>query len=152
MRSVNIGALLGLDDWRKEAFFTGLHADYLQTKYADTEISVSMPRMRPHNGEFHPKFNVDDRSLVQIMLAFRLFMPRAGITVSTRECAEFRDNLIGLGATKMSAGSSTEVGGHTLESKSEGQFDISDKRNVEEMKKSIYSKGYQPVFKDWQAI
>ncbi|OPZ92622.1 MAG: 2-iminoacetate synthase [Firmicutes bacterium ADurb.Bin419] len=152
MRSVNVGALLGLDDWRKEAFYTGLHADYLQNNYADTEISVSLPRMRPHGGEFQPKVKVDDRSLVQIMLAFRLFMPRAGITVSTRECAHFRDNLIGLGVTKMSAGSSTEVGGHALSSKSEGQFDISDKRNVEEMKNLIYSKGYQPVFKDWQAI
>lgn len=152
MRSVNVGALLGLDDWRKEAFFTGLHSDYLQNKYSDTEISVSMPRMRPHSGEFQPRVYVDDKSLVQIMLAFRLFMPRCGITVSTRECAEFRDNLIGLGVTKMSAGSSTEVGGHALETKSEGQFDISDTRNVEEMKNLIYSKGYQPVFKDWQAI
>ncbi len=152
MRSVNVGALLGLDDWTKEAFYTGLHADYLQNKYADTEISVSIPRMRPHSGEFQPKVNVDDRSLVQIMLAFRLFMPRVGITVSTRECSQFRDNLIGLGVTKMSAGSSTEVGGHALSSKSEGQFDISDTRSVEEMRELIYSKGYQPVFKDWQAI
>ncbi|MFZ5986273.1 MAG: 2-iminoacetate synthase ThiH [Bacillota bacterium] len=152
MRSVNIGALLGLDDWRSEAFLTGLHADYLQNKYLDTEISVSLPRMRPHSGQFKPKFNVEDRSLVQIMLALRLFMPRAGITVSTRERAELRDNLIGLGVTKMSAGSSTEVGGHTLKDKSEGQFDISDPRSVEEMKQIIYKKGYQPVFKDWQAI
>jgi len=152
MRSVNIGALLGLDDWIREAFLTGLHADYLQNKYPDTEISVSVPRIRPHNGEFQPKVNVDDKSLVQIMLAFRLFMPRAGITISTRESSEFRDNLIGLGVTKMSAGSSTEVGGHALDSKSEGQFDISDTRNVEQMKDLIYSKGYQPVFKDWQEI
>lgn len=152
MRSVNVGALLGLDDWKREAFFTGVHADYLQNKYPDTEISVSLPRMRPHNGEFQPKVNVDDKSLVQIMFAFRLFMPRAGITLSTRESAEFRDNLIGLGVTKMSAGSSTEVGGHALDNKSEGQFDISDTRDVEQMKDLIYSKGYQPVFKDWQEI
>lgn len=152
MRSVNIGALLGLDDWRREAFFTGLHADYLQNKYPETEISVSMPRMRPHNGEFQPTVNVDDKSLVQIMLAFRLFMPRVGITLSTRECAEFRDNLIGLGVTKMSAGSSTEVGGHALSTKSEGQFDICDTRSVKQMTELIYSKGYQPVFKDWQQI
>ncbi|MCX7921916.1 MAG: 2-iminoacetate synthase ThiH [Clostridia bacterium] len=152
MRSVNIGALLGLDDWRSEAFFTGLHADYLQTKYLDTEISVSLPRMRPHVGQFQPKCNVSDRNMVQAMLALRLFMPRAGITVSTRERAEFRDNLIGLGVTKMSAGTTTEVGGHTRDEKSEGQFDISDGRSVEEMKQVIYKKGYQPVFKDWQAI
>lgn len=152
MRSVNIGALLGLDDWKREAFFTGLHADYLQRRYADTEISVSLPRMRPHSGEFMPKSAVDDRSLVQILFALRLFMPRAGITISTRESAEFRDNLIGLGVTKMSAGSCTEVGGHTPGNKTEGQFDISDERSVEQMKQVIYKSGYQPVFKDWQAI
>ncbi|MEN2775983.1 2-iminoacetate synthase ThiH [Acetivibrio clariflavus] len=152
MRSVNIGALLGLDDWRREAFFTGLHADYLQNKYPDTEISVSMPRIRPHTGEFQPGVKVDDRSFVQIMLAYRLFMPRVGITLSTRERAEFRDNLIGLGVTKMSAGSSTEVGGHALDLKTEGQFDICDTRSVKQITELIYSKGYQPVFKDWQAI
>lgn len=152
MRSVNIGALLGLDDWAREAFFTGLHADYLQNKYMDTEISISLPRMRPHAGHFQPRFNVSDKNLVQIMLAFRLFLPRAGITISTRERAGFRDNLIGLGVTRMSAGSSTEVGGHTSEEKSEGQFDISDSRSVDEIKEMIYKKGYQPVFKDWQTI
>jgi len=152
MRSVNIGALLGLDDWRKEAFFTGIHADYLQTRYPDTEISISLPRIRPQCGGFTPPYVVEDRDLVQIMLAQRLFMPRAGITISTRESQSFRDNLIGLGVTKMSAGSSTEVGGHTQENKSEGQFDINDRRGVEEIKQRIYEKGYQPVFKDWQAI
>jgi len=152
MRSVNIGALLGLYDWRKEAFYTGLHAAYLQNKYSEVEISVSAPRLRPHVGSFQPVCEVDDRTLVQIMLALRIFMPRLGITISTRESAEFRDNLIGLGVTKMSAGSSTEVGGHTLEEKTDSQFDISDCRSVEEIKNMIYSKGYQPVFKDWQAI
>lgn len=152
MRSVGIGALLGLEDWAAEAFFTGLHADYLQNKHADTEISISFPRMRPHVGHFQPKCSVEDRSLVQIMLAMRLFMPRAGITISTRERAELRDNLIGLGVTRMSAGSSTEVGGHSLDEKSEGQFNISDNRSVEEIKTMIYRKGYQPVFKDWHAI
>jgi 2-iminoacetate synthase len=152
MRSVNIGALLGLDDWRKEAFFTGIHADYLQSQYPDTEISISLPRIRPHCGSFMPSYAVEDRELVQIMLAQRIFMPRAGITISTRESQSLRDNLIGLGVTKMSAGSSTKVGGHTLKEKSEGQFDIEDQRGVEEIKKRIYEKGYQPVFKDWQAI
>lgn len=152
MRSVNIGALLGLDDWEREAFFTGIHAQYLQNKYQDAEISVSIPRMRPCNGAFQPKVNVNDKNFVQIIFAFRLFMPRVGITLSTRERPEFRDNLVGLGVTKMSAGSSTEVGGHAIDSKSEGQFDISDTRNVEKIKELIYSKGFQPVFKDWQQI
>ncbi len=152
MRTVGIGALLGLENIVSEAFFTGLHANYLQNKYPDTEISVSLPRMRPHVGQFQPEYEVSDRFLVQVMLALRLYMPRTGITVSTRESAEFRDNLIGLGVTKISAGSSTEVGGYAEKGKTEGQFDISDDRNVDEIKEMLYKKGYQPVFKDWQAI
>lgn len=152
IRSVNIGALLGLADWRKEAFFTGLHAAYLQNKYLDTEISISLPRLRPHAGSFQPKFIVEDKAIVQIILAFRLFMPRSGITLSTRERAEFRDNLIRLGITKMSAGSTTAVGGHTVQEENTEQFEISDGRDVEQMRKAIIGLGYQPVFKDWQAI
>ncbi len=152
MRGVNIGALLGLEDWRKEAFFTGLHANYLQNKYTDTEISLSFPRLRPCGGEFQPVCIVNDKNLVQIMTANRLFMPRCGITISTRESASFRDNLLGLGVTKMSAGSVTEVGGHSEKGGSTGQFEISDPRSVEEMKTMLYSKGYQPVFKDWHTI
>lgn len=152
MRNVNIGALLGLDDWRKEAFFTGLHANYLQSEYSDTEINLSLPRMRPHAGQYQSACRVEDKDLVQIMLAMRLFMPRAGITISTRERAELRNHLVGLGVTKMSAGSSTEVGGHSRADKSEGQFDISDERSVEQIKEMLYKKGYQPVMKDWQAI
>lgn len=154
MRGVNIGALLGLEDWRKEAFFTGLHANYLQNKYLDTEISVSIPRIRPNVGGFTPKFDVNDKSLVQIILAVRLFMPRAGIALSTRERAELRNNLVKLGVTKMSAGVSTEVGGHSdsEESSGTGQFQISDERDVEEMKTMLYKMGYQPVLKDWQFL
>jgi len=152
MRSVNIGALLGLADWRKEAFFTGLHADYLQNKYLDTEVSISLPRIRPHLGGFQPVSPVSDKNLVQIMLAFRLFMPRVGIAVSTRERAEFRDNVMALGVTKMSAGSTTSVGGHSSPKDDTGQFEISDQRDVEEMREAIFKLGYQPVFKDWQAI
>jgi 2-iminoacetate synthase len=152
MRGVNIGSLLGLDDWRKEAFFTGLHGEYLQNKYCDTEISISPPRISPHVGSFSDIYPVNDIDLVQIMLAIRLFLPRAGITISTREDQNFRDNLIPLGVTKMSAGVSTEVGGHSSETKSDSQFEISDKRSVEEIRKLLLTKGYQPVFKDWMHI
>lgn len=152
IRTVNIGALLGLDDWRREAFFTGLHADYLQNRYGDTEISISLPRLRPHAGSFQSGYMVNDRNMVQMMVAFRLFMPRAGITVSTREKACFRDNIIRLGVTKMSAGSTTAVGGHTQKEDNIGQFDISDERNVAEMRQVIMRLGYQPVFKDWQLL
>lgn len=152
MRSVNIGALLGLDDWRREAFITGVHAGYLQNKYPEIEIGVSFPRMRPHAGSFNPKYPVNDRNLVQIILALRLYIPRAGINISTRESAEFRNNILPLGVTKMSAGSTTVVGGHTQEDKDTGQFDISDERSVEEMASSLQQLGYQPVYKDWQPI
>ena len=152
--SVNIGALLGLDDWRKDTFFTGLHAWYLQNKYSGTDIAVSLPRLCEHEGvsPAFAKCTVDDISLVQALTAYRIFMPRLGITISTRERADFRDNLIGLGVTKMSAGSVTEVGGHGEEKKSEGQFEITDERNVEEMAASIHARGYQPVYKDWEMM
>lgn len=152
IRNVNIGSLLGLNNWKKESFFTGLHAKYLQDKYSHVEVSISLPRIRPHAGSFGDIYPVDDKSLVQIMLAFRLFLPRVGLTISTRERQELRDNLIKLGVTKMSAGVSTEVGGHSSSSKSDSQFEISDKRSVEEVRKAIASKGYQPVFKDWMHI
>ncbi|WP_069649041.1 2-iminoacetate synthase ThiH [Caloranaerobacter ferrireducens] len=152
MRNISIGALLGLNDWRKEAFLTGLHAKYLQDKYSDVEISVSLPRIRPHIGVYEDIYPVSDKNLVQIMLALRLFLPRIGITISTRENQKLRDNLIPLGVTKTSAGVSTEVGGHSSKTKSDSQFEISDKRSVIEMKKAILSRGYQPVFKDWMQI
>lgn len=160
MRAVNIGALLGLHDWRMESYVTGIHAAYLQRKYLETEVSVSFPRMRPHAGEFQPKVDVTDRHLVQAMLALRLFLPRAGITISTRENAELRDHLIPLGVTKMSAASSTVVGGYAEKTQVEAgaaqpaqsQFEISDERSVAEIKSLLRAKGYQPVVKDWQMI
>ncbi len=152
IRSVNIGSLLGLNDWQYEAFFSGLHADYLQDKYPEVEFSMSLPRMRPHAGSFQPKVITSDKNLVQVMTALRIFLPRVGITISTRENAAFRDNIIKLGVTKMSAGSTTVVGGRTQENKNTGQFDISDHRTVAEMTANIQTLGYQPVFKDWQPI
>lgn len=149
MRAVNIGALLGLHDWRREAFMTGVHADYLQRKYLDVEISISPPRMRPHPGGFPPRVVVTDKNLVQYVLAYRLFMPRSGITLSTRESGGFRNHLVRLGVTKMSAGSCTAVGGHSQEA-SVGQFEISDGRDVAAMAAMLYDQGYQPVYKDWQ--
>jgi len=150
IRTVNIGSLLGLTEWRKEAFFSGLHAKYLQDNYASTEISISTPRMQPHCGNFNP-ITVSDKELVQIILALRIFLPHVGITISTREASLLRDNIVPLGITKMSAGSTTAVGGHTITEDSV-QFDISDKRNVGEIKTMLLSKGYQPVLKDWMIV
>ncbi len=150
MNTVNVGALLGLDNWRKESFFTALHAKYIQDRYPATDVAVSLPRIRPHVGdEFVPDCIVSDADLVQIMTASRVFIPRLGITISTRERPEFRNNIIGLGVTKISAGAKTEVGGHSGEEKTEAQFDVSDERDIEEMAQMIVKRGYQPVYKDW---
>lgn len=149
IRTLNIGALLGLADFQKESFFMSLHAYYLQNKYPDVEVSISVPRIQPHLGEFKPNTTVTDSDIVQIILAARLFMPRLGITLSTREHAELRNALVLLGITKMSASSTTVVGGHTINDKKSGQFDISDTRTVSEIKTMLFSKGYQPVLKDW---
>lgn len=150
MRSVNIGALLGLADSRRESFSTGLHAWYLQKYFPSVDISVSFPRMRPHTGCFQPDYPVDDRRLVQSILALRLFLPRVGITLSTRENEWFRNHILPLGITRMSAGSCTAVGGRTQENNT-GQFEISDERSVSEMAGHLVSMGYQPVYKDWEA-
>lgn len=153
MRVVNVGALLGLGDWRRDALMTGLHARYLMDRYPGTDIAVSLPRMRPHAGAWQPASIVGDRDMVQFLMALRLFLPRLGVTISTRESAEFRENILPLGVTKMSAGVSTAVGGHaeaTSDAEDTSQFEISDGRSVDEMCAALRARGYQPVFKDWQ--
>lgn len=155
MRTVNIGALLGLGDWRKEIFLMGLHAKYLQDRFPDVEIGASIPRLRPHIGDFKNRSLVSDQDIVQIVTALRIFMPRLGITLSTRENPRFRENLFPLGITRMSAGSTTRVGGHVLECAEDlnlPQFEISDTRDVAETKAMLTAKGYQPVLKDWMRL
>lgn len=152
-RNVNISALFGLGEKRREAFLSGLHAKYLEGKYLDTEIGLSLPRINPSEGGFQPYDPVDDKTFVQFMLAYRLFLPRAGIAISTRERAEFRDKLLYLGATRFSAGSRTDVGGYTMPlDSSTPQFEISDNREVAEIIQVIRDSGMQPVFKDWELI
>lgn len=149
MRTVTIGPLLGLDEWREEVFFAGIHARYLQERYPAVEISVSFPRIRPHLGGWNPGSPVVDKDLVQAMLAMRLFMPRAGMTLSTRESEELRNQLLPLGVTKMSAGSSTAVGGYTDDKAGFPQFETSDERSVDNMRMFLQSKGYKPLMTDW---
>jgi len=150
MRGVAFGALLGLDDYRKDAYAAGLHAYYIQQKYPHAEISFSTPRLRPYinNAENNPN-DVHEKQLLQVMLAYRLFMPYAGITISTREKSVFRDNVIGMAATKMSAGVSVGVGGHMEEEKGDEQFEISDPRSVYEVHQMILNRGLQPVYTDY---
>ncbi|MDQ0203539.1 2-iminoacetate synthase ThiH [Pectinatus haikarae] len=151
IRNVNIGALLGLNEWHEEAFFTGVHADYLQHKYKDTEIAVSTPRMRPCSAGYAPRSIVNDIELVQYITALRIFLPRAGITLSTREKPRMRDHLVKMGITKISGGVTVAVGGHT-KGEDDGQFEISDQRSVPQMAQMLYAQGYQPVYKDWQTL
>ncbi|GAU76688.1 2-iminoacetate synthase ThiH [Fusibacter sp. 3D3] len=147
MYGVSFGALLGLDDFRKDAFATGMHAYFVQRKYPSAEISFSLPRIRPYINHEEKEINdVDEGALFQVMLAYRLFMPYASITISTREKAHFRDHTLGVCATKMSAGVVVGVGGHVAEIKGDEQFEISDPRSVAEIHSMILQKGLQPVY------
>ncbi|MCD7879174.1 MAG: 2-iminoacetate synthase ThiH [Candidatus Gastranaerophilales bacterium] len=152
MRGVAFAALLGLDDFRKDALATGLHAYYLQRKYPHAEISFSVPRLRPiiNNDKINPK-DVHEKQLLQIMCAYRLFMPYAGMTISTRERADFRDNIISIAATKISAGVSTGIGSHANETQDKGddQFIIADDRTVKAIYNAVKDKGMQPVMNDY---
>ncbi len=152
-RAVNIGALFGLADPKKEAFMAGLHARYLERTYPHVEVSLSLPRMTKAIGGIEPEYVMSDLDFVQTMLAWRLFMPRLGITISTRESAPFRDRLVHLGATRYSAGSKTDVGGYALKADDATvQFEVTDTRNVEQVTRMIRESGYQPVFKDWEML
>lgn len=150
MRSLSIGALLGLADFRKDAFFTALHGEYLRKKYPHIDVVYSVPRIRPCAGGLRELNTVDDKRTVQIMLAYKIFAQQSGINISTREDHEMRRHLIPLGITKISAGVSTEVGGHALNSKGTSQFIINDEGTVEEVKNMIIQAGFQPIFKDWE--
>lgn len=152
MRGVGFAALLGLSDFRKDAFATGMHAYLLQKKYPHTEIAFSCPRLRPtiNHDEINPK-DVHETQLLQVITAYRIFMPFASITISTREGQRFRDNVIGLAATKISAGVSTGIGSHVdeIEEKGDEQFVISDDRTVDEVYRAIKERGLQPVMNDY---
>ncbi len=150
-RRLGLGALLGLSDWRAEAFFLGLHARYLLKKYWMSHITVSFPRLRPAAGAYQPASPVSDRELVQMITALRILLPDAGLILSTRENAEFRDHLIPLGITSMSAGSRTEPGGYTHAAEAEAQFQVADERSPDVFAAVIREKGYEPVWKDWDA-
>lgn len=151
LRRIGIGVLLGLSDWRIEAVFLALHARHLMKRFWRSQLTVSFPRLRPAVGGFKPPKPVSDRDLVHMMMALRLFLPDAGLLISTRESPGFRDNVIPLGVTSMSAGSRTEPGGYTISSGAEGQFEISDNRTPDEIADVLREKGYEPVWKDWDA-
>lgn len=148
---INLGALLGLYDWRFDALSMAFHVTYLQKYYWKTKYAVSFPRINDVLGGYKPTYSVSDLSLVQLITSFRLVYPDIGITLSTREPASLRDQLIPLGITTMSAESNTSPGGYT-QNEFEKQFEISDERSVESIKQLLRSKGYEPVQKDWDSV
>jgi 2-iminoacetate synthase len=179
-RRLGIGALFGLADWRREALCVAAHALFLLRHCWKAQLTISLPRLRPCAGEFQPLTRVEERDLVQLVCAFRLLLPDAGLVLSTREPAKLRDGLIPLGITLISAGSHTEPGGYTgagrqntrrtrrgrivelAEGASEwasarsmtnatSQFQIADERPPEEVAEKVRQLGYEPVWKDWDA-
>lgn len=149
MRGVGFGALLGIGDFRKDALATALHAHFLQARFPHAEIALSIPRLRPiiNNRKISPK-DVSESRLLQVMCAYRLFLPYASITISSRERAGLRDHFVGLGASKISAGVSVGIGEHSAEKKGDEQFDISDARSVSEIITMLKSQNLQPVMCD----
>lgn len=172
-RRIGIGALFGLADWRTEALGLAAHLEHLNRWCWKASFTVSFPRMRPAAGEFQPKFSLPDREFAQLIAAFRVSFPEAGIVLSTREPASLRDSILPLGITTMSAGSHTEPGGYTGEGKddlhltvrgrrvelAEGaacsnnkateQFGIADERAPAEIASMLRQSGFDPVWKDW---
>lgn len=157
VRGVAFAALLGLADFRKDALATALHAAFLQKKYPHAEISLSCPRLRPIKGNetIHAE-NVGERQLLQIICAYRIFLPYAGITVSSRESKSFRDGIAKIAATKISAGVSTGIGDHEekykgTDAKDAGdeQFEIDDGRSFQTMYQDMEGEGLQPVLNDY---
>ncbi len=149
LRRIGLGFLLGLGEFRSEAFFLGLHALHLSRHYWRTQVSVSFPRIRPADGGFQPLNPVSDHDFVQLICALRLLLPDAGLVLSTRESAQLRNNLIPLGITQMSAGSCTAPGGYADKDLSTQQFAIDDDRTPDEVCRLIRASGYEAVWKDW---
>jgi 2-iminoacetate synthase len=150
MRSLGIGVLLGLYDWRSEMVALALHGRYLTKRFWESRIAVSFPRIRPVTGGFQAEHPVSDVDLVQMLCAMRLILPDAELVLSTRESARLRDRLLGLGVTRMSAGSRTQPGGYAHPEQHDGeQFSIEDDRTPEEVARMIAERGYEPVWKDF---
>lgn len=147
---VGLGILLGLSDWRRDALLLGHHLAYLEKQYWRCRYSISMPRLRPCAGSNVIAHQVKDLDFVQMLCAFRLFSPDVEINLSTRESVSFRDNLLKLGVTHMSADSSTEPGGYASPNTQLDQFQVSDERTMLEVASAIRVAGLQPVWKDWQ--
>lgn len=146
---MGLGVLFGLEDWRTDSFFTALHLDYLERTYWQSKYSISFPRLRPFSGGLEPKVEMTDRDLVQLICAYRIFNEEVELSLSTRESQKFRDNVIKLGITSISAGSKTNPGGYTVDKESLEQFEIEDERTPFEIREMLKGQGYETIWKDW---
>jgi len=149
IHKIGIGALFGLEDWRADSFFTALHLKYLQKTYWKTKYSISFPRLRPFSGGLEPKVEMTDPDLLQLICAYRIFDEDVELSISTREQEKFRDHIVHLGITSMSAESKTNPGGYVVEPQSLEQFEISDERSTETIAQMLRDSGREPVWKDW---
>ncbi|MCW3462528.1 2-iminoacetate synthase ThiH [Chitinophaga nivalis] len=149
IHKMGLGVLIGLEDWRTDSFYTALHLQYLEKKYWQTKYSISFPRLRPFSGGLAPKVEMRDRELVQLICAYRLFNQEVELSISTREEERFRNHIIRLGITTMSAGSKTNPGGYVVDPQSLEQFEISDDRSAAAIAEMLRQQGYEPVWKDW---
>ena len=170
-RRIGIGALFGLRDWREEGLALATHLDHLLRRCWKAQFTVSLPRLRPCAGGYRPAQPMTDRDFIQLLCAFRIAFPQVGLVLSTREPAPLRDALVPLGVTMMSAGSHTEPGGYTGQGRDElhltvrgrqvepdfaadaatGQFEISDERSAGQIAELLRTRGFEPVWKDWDA-
>jgi 2-iminoacetate synthase len=170
-RRIGIAPLFGLAEWRSEAIALAEHVEYLLKKCWRSQLTVSLPRLRPASGGFRPRYPFSDRDFIQVLCALRITFPQVGIVLSTRETPEFRDALIPIGVTMMSAGSRTEPGGYTGQgtqslhltvkgrvaqtacsgSKADSQFEVEDGRSADEIAAALRANGLEPVWKDWDS-
>jgi 2-iminoacetate synthase len=152
VHKIGMGVLIGLEDWRTDITMLARHLRYLQKNYWRTRYSVNFPRMCPSESGFQPRVVMTDKELAQLTFAFRIFDHEVDISYSTREKSYFRDNMMSLGITSMSAGSKTEPGGYVSSPEALEQFTITDDRTPADIQESIYKHGYEPVWKDWDAV
>lgn len=152
VHKIGLGVLIGLEDWRADMTMLARHLRYLQKRYWRTRYSVNFPRMRPSESGYQPNVVLNDRELVRLTLAFRIFDHDIDISYSTREAPALRDGMMPLGVTSMSAGSQTEPGGYASTPEALEQFEVSDTRTPAEVVQAIRDHGLEPVFKDWDAI
>ncbi|MBL4653439.1 MAG: 2-iminoacetate synthase ThiH [Flavobacteriales bacterium] len=149
---MGLGVLIGLEDWRTDSFFCASHLEHLEKKYWQSKYAISFPRLRPCAGGIELKSVMTDKQLVQLICAYRLFNEEVELSMSTRESAKFRENIIKLGITSISADAKTDPGGYANPNVNLEQFEINDKRPTFEFIKAIKANGYEPVFKDWDGM